>query len=46
MSRLQVFVWVSLGSAIAIDKCPQIETLPGMIWAVGIALGAHWVLEA
>jgi len=47
MSRITVFLWISLGLALAfvIDKNPSVSTLTGMVFAAGTALSAHWLLE-
>ncbi len=47
MTRIRVFLWVGLGSALAFtfDKTPNTTTMAAMMIGAGIALAAHWALE-
>lgn len=47
MSRIRVFTWVALGSAIAFvfDQTSNTTTMAAMMIGAGITLSAHWALE-
>lgn len=47
MTRIRVFLWVGLGSALAftVDKTPNTTTMMALMIGAGIALAAHWALE-
>lgn len=47
MTRIRVFLWVGLGSALAftIDKTPNTNTMAAIMIGSAISLAAHWALE-